>query len=76
MLAVLIFPLALQVTTDTPPQPGPKVPLRVAGLNDGRYCERMRVVGRLDELDLSKSLSRRRRPRGSSARRSGSPSCG
>jgi hypothetical protein len=27
MLAVLIFPLALQVTTEPPPQPGPKVPL-------------------------------------------------
>ncbi len=36
MLAVLIFPLALQVTTDTPPQPGPKVPLAILGLNNGR----------------------------------------
>jgi hypothetical protein len=27
MFAVLIFPLALQVTTEPPPQPGPKVPL-------------------------------------------------
>jgi hypothetical protein len=27
MLAVLIFPLALQVTTEPPPQPGPRVPL-------------------------------------------------
>jgi hypothetical protein len=28
-LAVLIFPLALQVTSEPPPQPGPKVPLAV-----------------------------------------------
>jgi hypothetical protein len=27
MLAVLIFPLALQVTSEPPPQPGPKVPI-------------------------------------------------
>ena len=31
MLAVLIFPLALQVTTEPPPQPGPKVPLAILG---------------------------------------------
>jgi sulfite exporter TauE/SafE len=27
LLATLLFPLALQVTTDQPPPPGPKVPL-------------------------------------------------
>jgi hypothetical protein len=27
LLATLLFPLALQITTDEPPPPGPKVPL-------------------------------------------------
>ncbi len=27
MLATLLFPLALQIISDPPPQPGPKVPL-------------------------------------------------
>ena len=27
LLATLLFPLALQITTDDPPPPGPKVPL-------------------------------------------------
>jgi hypothetical protein len=27
LLATLLFPLALQLTTDEPPPPGPKVPL-------------------------------------------------
>ena len=30
MLATLLFPLALQILSDTPPPPGPKVPIAVA----------------------------------------------
>jgi hypothetical protein len=30
LLATLIFPLALQLTSEPPPQPGPKVPIALA----------------------------------------------
>ena len=62
-LATLLFPLALQIFADEPPPPGPTVPRALAD----------RPMSRLDEVDLSQSLSRKKEEaRSSSACRRGS----
>ena len=65
-LATLLFPLALRMFSDDPPPPGPGCRWRPLAYEP--------AMGRLDQIDLSKSLSRSRSSAASRTRRRASPS--